>query len=105
MYQPTMPESEQLLIQLVGYLVYAIVLLILLIPFMGRKHPLIFSHWYHLTEGLEISAEDFYNALTLSNVLAVHNAPGGTAPECVRRALRDAKEKLSLYVEVAHACA
>jgi len=51
------------------------------------------------------STEDFYNALTLSNVLAVHNAPGGTAPECVRRALRDAKEKLSLYVEVAHACA
>ncbi len=48
--------------------------------------------------------ERFYNALTLSEVLAIHNVPGGTAAACVHEALQTAKEKLSLYSGVAHAC-
>lgn len=54
---------EQYLIKAIVYLVYAVVLLILLSPLMGRKHPPVFSHWYHLTEGLQISAQDFYESL------------------------------------------
>jgi argininosuccinate lyase len=48
--------------------------------------------------------ESFYNALTLNEVLAIHNVPGGTAPARVREALQTAKEKLSQYCGVAHAC-
>ncbi len=48
--------------------------------------------------------EQFYNALTLKEVLAIHNVPGGTAPARVREALQTAKEKLSQYLGVAHAC-
>ena len=49
--------------------------------------------------------EQFYKALTLKEVLAIHNVPGGTAPARVRESLQTAKEKLSLFLGVAHACA
>ncbi len=48
--------------------------------------------------------EHFYNALTLENVLAIHNVQGGTAPARVQEALQTSKERLSLYLGVAHAC-
>jgi len=48
--------------------------------------------------------EQFYHALTLKEVLAIHNVPGGTAPARVRESLQTAKEKLSQYFGVAHAC-
>jgi len=48
--------------------------------------------------------ESFYQALTLKEVLAIHNVPGGTAPAWVRESLQTAKEKLSQYFGVAHAC-
>jgi argininosuccinate lyase len=52
-----------------------------------------------------IEADDaFYMALALDEVLAIHNLPGGTAPERVRAALQRAKATLSQYFGVAHAC-
>ncbi len=48
--------------------------------------------------------EHFYKALALDEVLAIHDVPGGTAPARVRQALVTAKEKLSQYFGVAHAC-
>jgi argininosuccinate lyase len=48
--------------------------------------------------------QQFYNALALKEVLAIHNVPGGTAASRVREALQTAKEKLSQYFGVAHAC-
>jgi len=48
--------------------------------------------------------EQFYRALALAEVLAVHNVPGGTAPARVREALQTAKATLSQYFGVAHAC-
>ena len=52
-----------------------------------------------------IDADDeFYNALALAEVLAIHDVPGGTAPGRVREALQAAKETLSHYVGAAHAC-
>jgi argininosuccinate lyase len=50
------------------------------------------------------ATERFYNALTLNEVLAIHNVQGGTAPARVRESLQTAKEKLSLFLGVAHAC-
>jgi argininosuccinate lyase len=50
------------------------------------------------------AGEQFYKALTLKEVLAIHNVPGGTAPARVHEALQTAKERLSLYSGVAHAC-
>jgi len=47
----------------------------------------------------------FYDSLTLAKVLAIHDVDGGTAPARVRAALQAAKEKLSMYAGVAHACA
>lgn len=47
---------------------------------------------------------DFYRALTLETVLALHDVPGGTAPWRVRAALAAVKEKLSTYRGAAHAC-
>jgi argininosuccinate lyase len=49
--------------------------------------------------------QDFYKALDLQSVLAIHDVPGGTAPARVREALRLAKEKIeSLRGEIhAHA--
>ncbi len=49
--------------------------------------------------------QQFYEALTLANVLAIHDVEGGTAPARVRQALQAAKEKLSMYSGAAHACA
>jgi argininosuccinate lyase len=49
--------------------------------------------------------EPFYKALTLNEVLAIHNVPGGTAPARVRESLQTAKEQLSQILGVAHACA
>ncbi|HUI85203.1 MAG TPA: argininosuccinate lyase [Candidatus Binatia bacterium] len=40
------------------------------------------------------AGEQFYAALALKEVLAVHNVPGGTAPARVRQALQTAKERL-----------
>jgi argininosuccinate lyase len=48
--------------------------------------------------------EQFYKALALDEVLAIHNVPGGTASERVREALQTAKATLSQYFGVAHAC-
>jgi argininosuccinate lyase len=51
--------------------------------------------------GIEANA-DFYCALTLSEVLKVHDIPGGTAPRQVKAALRKVRERLSPIVGVAH---
>jgi len=48
--------------------------------------------------------EQFYHSLTLEEVLAIHNVPGGTAASRVHEALQTAKEKLSDFFGVAHAC-
>jgi argininosuccinate lyase len=48
--------------------------------------------------------EQFYNSLTLAEVLAIHNVQGGTAPARVRESLQTAKERLSQFFGVAHAC-
>ena len=48
--------------------------------------------------------QQFYDALTLANVLAIHDVEGGTAPQRVREALHAAKEKISMYSGAAHAC-
>ena len=47
----------------------------------------------------------FYGALQLQQVLAIHDVPGGTAPLQVRAALKKAKDTLSMYAGAAHACA
>jgi argininosuccinate lyase len=49
--------------------------------------------------------QQFYDALTLDKVLAIHDVEGGTAPARVRQALYAAKEKLSMYSGAARACA
>ena len=49
--------------------------------------------------------EAYYKALTLNEVLAIHDVPGGTAPARVQESLQTAKEKLSQILGVAHACA
>ena len=51
-----------------------------------------------------VADESFYNALRLKQVLAIHNVPGGTAPERAQEALQAAKAKLSRFFGVAHAC-
>ncbi len=47
----------------------------------------------------------FYGALRLQEVLAIHDVPGGTAPLQVRAALNKVKETLSRYAGAAHVCA
>ena len=47
----------------------------------------------------------FYSALQLQQVLAMHDVPGGTAPLQVRAALKKAKDTLSMYAGGAHVCA
>ncbi len=47
----------------------------------------------------------FYCALTLSEVLKVHDVPGGTAPQQVKAALQKLKARLYPIVGVAHVCA
>ena len=48
---------------------------------------------------------NFYEALQLKQVLAIHDVPGGTAPLQVRAALKKAKQTLSTYAGAAHVCA
>jgi argininosuccinate lyase len=45
---------------------------------------------------------DVYDQLTVENVLACHDVPGGTAPHRVQQALKAAREKLAAMRE-AHA--
>ena len=52
--------------------------------------------------GIEADAE-LHRALSLYEVLAIHDVPGGTAPLRVRAALAAIKEKLSIYAGAAHA--
>ena len=47
----------------------------------------------------------FYRALQLQQVLAIHDVPGGTAPLQVRAALKKAKEILLVLAGAAHVCA
>jgi argininosuccinate lyase len=46
---------------------------------------------------------DFYESLTLSSVLAVHDVTGGTSPTRVRQALGTAKNKINALREEVHA--
>jgi len=48
-------------------------------------------------------AQDFYEALKLESVLAIHDVPGGTAPARVRQALSTARKKISSLSEEVHA--
>lgn len=47
--------------------------------------------------------EDFYAALTLESVLAIHDVHGGTAPARVKQAMADAKKRIELIREDVHA--
>src|ERR1035441_2805347 len=47
----------------------------------------------------------FYDALQLQQVLAIHDVAGGTAPVQVRAALKKTKEILSIFAGAAHVCA
>lgn len=47
--------------------------------------------------------EDFYESLTLSSVLAVHDVPGGTAPGRVRHAISAARKTIESLREEVHA--
>jgi len=53
--------------------------------------------------GIEADSQ-FYSALQLQQVLAIHDVPGGTAPLQVRAALKKAKVTLSMYAGAAHVC-
>ena len=46
---------------------------------------------------------DFYESLSLSSVLAIHDVPGGTAPARVRQAITAAKKNIDSIREEAHA--
>lgn len=46
---------------------------------------------------------DFYDALTLASVLAIHDVPGGTAPARVQQALSAARKKIDSLREEVHA--
>jgi len=48
-------------------------------------------------------SEDFYACLKLESVLAIHDVPGGTAPDRVRQALSDARQRIESIRETAHA--
>ena len=47
--------------------------------------------------------EDFHQSLTLASVLAVHDVPGGTAPNRVRHAIAAARNKIESLREEVHA--
>jgi argininosuccinate lyase len=47
--------------------------------------------------------EDFYQALQLASVLAMHDVPGGTAPVRVRQAINDARERAESLCKGVHA--
>ena len=48
-------------------------------------------------------SQDFYTALKLESVLAIHDVPGGTAPARVKQAIADAQQKIDLIREEIHA--
>jgi argininosuccinate lyase len=48
-------------------------------------------------------AQDFYECLSLTSVLAIHDVPGGTAPARVRQAIVLAKKRISAMLEEIHA--
>jgi argininosuccinate lyase len=48
-------------------------------------------------------AEDFYEFMTLKNVLAIHDVPGGTAPARVKEAIAAARKRLGSVQEEVHA--
>ncbi len=47
--------------------------------------------------------DDFYESLSLASVLAIHDVPGGTAPNRVRQAIANAKKKIESLREEVHA--
>jgi argininosuccinate lyase len=47
--------------------------------------------------------DDFYASLSLASVLAVHDVPGGTAPERVKQAISAARKRIELLREEIHA--
>jgi argininosuccinate lyase len=47
--------------------------------------------------------DDFYSQVTLESVLAIHDVPGGTAPERVRYAIAEAKQWIAQARGIAHA--
>lgn len=47
--------------------------------------------------------EDFYQSLSLASVLAIHDVPGGTAPNRVRKAITIARKRIESLREEAHA--
>jgi len=47
--------------------------------------------------------QDFYEALKLASVLAVHDVPGGTAPARVQQAIAATRKKIDLLLEEVHA--
>jgi argininosuccinate lyase len=47
--------------------------------------------------------QDFYSALKLESVLAIHDVPGGTAPARVEQAIANAQQKIDLIREEIHA--
>jgi len=47
--------------------------------------------------------EDFFEFVTLKNVLAIHDTSGGTAPTRVKEAIAAARKRLSAVHEEAHA--
>jgi argininosuccinate lyase len=47
--------------------------------------------------------DDFYACLKLESVLSIHDVQGGTAPEQVRRAITQARQKIGSMREEAHA--
>jgi argininosuccinate lyase len=47
--------------------------------------------------------QDFFDALKLSSVIAIHDVPGGTAASRVRQAITEAKKKVESLREEAHA--
>jgi len=48
-------------------------------------------------------APDFYEHLTLNEVLATHDVPGGTAPARVRQAIADTRQRVDAITEKVHA--
>jgi argininosuccinate lyase len=47
--------------------------------------------------------DDFYASLSLASVLAVHDVPGGTAPDRVKQAISAARQRIELLREEIHA--
>jgi len=47
--------------------------------------------------------QDFYEAITLASVLAIHDVPGGTAPDRVRKAVNATRKRVDSLREEVHA--